>query len=72
MASPKKKTKKVEEEEFCHWREEEEKKVKWETLQHNGPYFPLKYEILPENICFVYDGKPLPLSVAAEEVTLEH
>ncbi|NXM30048.1 TOP1M topoisomerase, partial [Oxyruncus cristatus] len=50
---------------------EEEKKedgVKWTQLEHRGPYFAPPYEPLPENVRFYYDGKPLKLSSAAEEV----
>merc|ERR1712013_802152 len=58
-----KKKKKDEEEEEPH-----EDGVKWETLVHNGPYFPPEYEPLPDNVHFYYDGKRIKLSTPAEEV----
>ncbi|KAL6081321.1 hypothetical protein STEG23_037602 [Scotinomys teguina] len=42
--------------------------VKWRQLEHKGPYFTPAYEPLPEGVHFFYDGKPLKLSLAAEEV----
>ncbi|NXR79458.1 TOP1M topoisomerase, partial [Pycnonotus jocosus] len=50
---------------------EEEKKedgVKWMQLEHRGPYFVPPYEPLPEDVRFYYDGKPLKLSLATEEI----
>ncbi|XP_040443080.1 DNA topoisomerase I, mitochondrial isoform X2 [Falco naumanni] len=50
---------------------EEEKKedgVKWTQLEHRGPYFAPVYEPLPDNVQFYYDGKPLKLSLATEEI----
>lgn len=50
---------------------EEEKKedgVKWTQLEHRGPYFVPLYEPLPEDVQFYYDGKPLKLSLATEEI----
>ncbi|XP_027668783.1 DNA topoisomerase I, mitochondrial isoform X2 [Falco biarmicus] len=50
---------------------EEEKKedgVKWTQLEHRGPYFAPLYEPLPDNVQFYYDGKPLKLSLATEEI----
>ncbi|XP_064187192.1 DNA topoisomerase I, mitochondrial isoform X1 [Anguilla rostrata] len=41
---------------------------KWKTLEHKGPLFPPEYESLPPNVSFYYNGKPVRLSVAAEEV----
>ncbi|KAK3570375.1 hypothetical protein QTP86_019249 [Hemibagrus guttatus] len=68
------KIKKKEEEEQQRWRWWEEEKyedgVKWKFLEHNGPYFPPEYQPLPDNIKFYYDGKPVKLSLAAEEVAL--
>lgn len=43
--------------------------MKWTTLEHKGPYFAPLYECLPDDVPFIYDGKPYPLSEAAEEVT---
>ena len=42
--------------------------MKWTTLEHKGPYFAPLYEDLPDNVPFIYDGKPYKLSEAAEEV----
>ena len=55
---------------FFRWWEEKphEDGVKWETLVHNGPYFPPEYEPLPDNVHFYYDGKRIKLSTPAEEV----
>ncbi|XP_067323345.1 DNA topoisomerase I, mitochondrial [Anolis sagrei] len=54
-----------------HPRWEEEKRqdgAKWHQLQHKGPYFAPPYERLPNGVKFYYDGKPMKLSPAAEEV----
>uniref|UniRef100_A0A2K6BM83 DNA topoisomerase I n=1 Tax=Macaca nemestrina TaxID=9545 RepID=A0A2K6BM83_MACNE len=51
------------------WEEEKrEDGVKWRQLEHKGPYFAPPYEPLPDGVCFFYDGKPMRLSVKAEEV----
>ncbi|XP_077022723.1 DNA topoisomerase I, mitochondrial isoform X2 [Tamandua tetradactyla] len=52
------------------WWEEEKREdgVKWKQLEHRGPYFAPSYEPLPNSVHFYYDGKPLKLSLAAEEV----
>ncbi|KAF5924776.1 hypothetical protein HPG69_014819 [Diceros bicornis minor] len=52
------------------WWEEEKSQdgVKWKQLEHKGPYFAPSYEPLPDGVRFYYDGKPVKLSVAAEEV----
>ncbi|XP_027765380.1 DNA topoisomerase I, mitochondrial-like [Empidonax traillii] len=52
------------------WWEEEKKDdgVKWTQLEHKGPYFAPLYEPLPEDVRFYYDGKPLKLSLATEEI----
>ncbi|XP_005086022.1 DNA topoisomerase I, mitochondrial isoform X2 [Mesocricetus auratus] len=42
--------------------------VKWRQLEHRGPYFTPAYEPLPDSVHFFYDGKPVKLSLAAEEV----
>lgn len=41
---------------------------RWQTLQHNGVIFPPPYEPLPSYVKMYYDGKPLDLPPAAEEV----
>ncbi|XP_027017553.2 DNA topoisomerase I, mitochondrial isoform X1 [Tachysurus fulvidraco] len=68
------KIKKKEEEEQQRWRWWEEEKyadgIKWKFLEHNGPYFPPEYQPLPDKVKFYYDGKPVKLSLAAEEVAL--
>eukprot|EP01147_Barroeca_monosierra_P001333 gene1333-4514_t len=66
-----KKEKKQEEEEHIHrWWEEKElpEGQQWRTLEHCGPYFPPPYQPLPEDVHFVYDGKPFKLNERAEEV----
>ncbi|EGW11706.1 DNA topoisomerase I, mitochondrial [Cricetulus griseus] len=50
------------------WEEKVENSVKWRQLEHKGPYFTPAYEPLPDGVHFFYDGKPVKLSVAAEEV----
>lgn len=42
--------------------------MKWEQLEHKGPCFAPAYEPLPDGVRFFYDGKPVRLSLAAEEV----
>ncbi|KAM7414136.1 hypothetical protein PAMA_019112 [Pampus argenteus] len=68
------KIKMKEEEEQNRWRWWEEEKyedgVKWKFLQHKGPYFPPEYQPLPDNVRFLYNGKEVKLSLAAEEVAL--
>ncbi|XP_073536177.1 DNA topoisomerase I, mitochondrial isoform X2 [Phyllobates terribilis] len=69
-----KKTKeeKQKEEEESKWKWWEEKNyedgVKWKFLEHRGPYFAPAYEPLPDDVRFQYDGEPMKLSPAAEEV----
>ncbi|XP_057262648.1 DNA topoisomerase I, mitochondrial isoform X1 [Pezoporus wallicus] len=52
------------------WWEEEKKEdgIKWIQLEHRGPYFAPLYEPLPEDVQFYYNGKPLKLSLATEEI----
>ncbi|XP_045417305.1 DNA topoisomerase I, mitochondrial isoform X3 [Lemur catta] len=51
------------------WEEEKSTdRVKWRQLEHRGPYFAPAYEPLPDGVRFFYDGKPVKLSMAAEEV----
>ncbi|XP_025969476.2 DNA topoisomerase I, mitochondrial isoform X1 [Dromaius novaehollandiae] len=42
--------------------------IKWKQLEHKGPYFAPLYEPLPDDVQFYYDGKPLKLSLATEEI----
>ncbi|XP_071973366.1 DNA topoisomerase I, mitochondrial-like isoform X2 [Engystomops pustulosus] len=66
------KVKKKEEEEQARWRWWEEEKyedgMKWKFLEHKGPVFAPLYDPLPKDVKFYYDGKPVQLSVQAEEV----
>uniref|UniRef100_A0A4W4FEW0 DNA topoisomerase I n=1 Tax=Electrophorus electricus TaxID=8005 RepID=A0A4W4FEW0_ELEEL len=65
----KKKVKKEPEEKWKWWEEERYTDgVKWKFLEHKGPVFAPAYEPLPSNIKFYYDGKPMKLSLGAEEV----
>ncbi|KFQ05684.1 hypothetical protein N329_10059, partial [Haliaeetus albicilla] len=66
----KKEEEKKEAENKWKWWEEEKKEdgVKWTQLEHRGPYFVPLYEPLPDDVQFYYDGKPLKLSLAAEEI----
>ncbi|KAK7204086.1 DNA topoisomerase I [Myxozyma melibiosi] len=59
-----------EEEEAYKWWEAEQNDgtVKWTTLSHKGVLFPPPYEPLPKHVKMKYDGKPVDLPVAAEEV----
>lgn len=53
----------------ARWEEEKrEDGVKWLQLEHKGPYFAPAYERLPDNVHFYYNGKPMKLSLAAEEI----
>ncbi|XP_072184278.1 DNA topoisomerase I, mitochondrial isoform X2 [Excalfactoria chinensis] len=66
----KEKEKKEETENKWKWWEEEKTNdgVKWKQLEHKGPYFVPLYEPLPDDVQFYYDGKPLKLSLATEEI----
>ncbi|KAH3688619.1 hypothetical protein WICPIJ_000393 [Wickerhamomyces pijperi] len=51
------------------WEEEDEDgSIKWKTLEHKGVLFPPEYETLPSHVKLYYDGKPVDLPPAAEEV----
>ncbi|KAH3669015.1 hypothetical protein WICMUC_005114 [Wickerhamomyces mucosus] len=51
------------------WEEQnDDDSIKWDTLQHNGVIFPPPYEPLPSHVKLYYDGKPVDLPPAAEEV----
>ncbi|XP_031202272.1 DNA topoisomerase I, mitochondrial isoform X1 [Mastomys coucha] len=50
------------------WEETSKGSEKWKQLEHKGPYFTPAYEPLPDGVHFFYDGKPVRLSLAAEEV----
>ncbi|XP_048338653.1 DNA topoisomerase I, mitochondrial-like [Sphaerodactylus townsendi] len=51
------------------WEEEKrEDGIKWQRLEHNGPYFAPPYVPLPDDVRFYYNGKPMKLSPAAEEI----
>ncbi|KAI8904822.1 hypothetical protein EDD86DRAFT_194596, partial [Gorgonomyces haynaldii] len=55
------------EEEYKWWLDtNKDSSVKWTTLEHNGPYFPPEY--VPHGIQMKYDGKPVVLKPASEEV----
>ncbi|XP_053105103.1 DNA topoisomerase I, mitochondrial isoform X3 [Hemicordylus capensis] len=60
---------KVEDNKWKWWEEEKrEDGVKWQQLEHKGPYFAPPYEPLPDCVNFYYNGKPLKLSLATEEI----
>ncbi|KAG0201384.1 DNA topoisomerase 1 [Mortierella sp. GBA30] len=46
--------------------EDEDDSVKWTTLHHNGVYFPPEY--VPHGVKMKYDGNPITLHPAVEEV----
>lgn len=48
--------------------DETDHSIKWTTLEHNGVLFPPPYEPLPKHVRLLYDGKPVELSLEAEEV----
>lgn len=60
----------AEEEETFKWWEAQDLdgEQKWESLFHNGVMFPPEYEPLPSHVKLYYDGKPVDLPPAAEEV----
>ncbi|XP_061463065.1 DNA topoisomerase I, mitochondrial isoform X5 [Rhineura floridana] len=63
------KTPLAEEESSSRWEEEKrEDGVKWQQLEHKGPYFATPYEPLPDCVSFYYNGKAMKLSPATEEV----
>ncbi|KAH9935783.1 uncharacterized protein B0H18DRAFT_977280 [Fomitopsis serialis] len=69
----KRKKKEEEEEEVFRWWEDQEfhgedNSMKWQTLQHNGVYFPPPYEPLPSHVKMKYKGKPVDLPPESEEV----
>ncbi|TGZ79583.1 hypothetical protein EX30DRAFT_79037 [Ascodesmis nigricans] len=55
---------------YAWWQEQTESdgKTKWTTLEHNGVMFPPPYQRLPRHVKMRYDGVPLTLPEAAEEV----
>lgn len=57
-------------EEYAWWNapKPEDDTIKWQTLEHNGVLLAPPYEPLPKNVRMLYDGKPVNLSVEAEEV----
>lgn len=59
----KKKSKEEEEEDTYKWWEQQEANgdgtEKWQTLEHNGVYFPPAYEPLPKNVKMKYNGDTL-------------
>jgi DNA topoisomerase-1 len=49
------------------WEKMENKKTqKWETLYHNGVYFPPLYEPLPKTVKLYKNGKPVLLSLSTD------
>ncbi|TPX45423.1 hypothetical protein SeMB42_g02427 [Synchytrium endobioticum] len=56
-----------EEETYDWWNNmNQDKSIKWTTMQHNGVVFPPPYE--PHSVKMLYDGKEVELEPAAEEV----
>ncbi|KAI1285293.1 DNA topoisomerase 1 [Halotydeus destructor] len=69
--SPRKKVKEEDEEHVWKWWEDNDDAnpdIKWRTLEHKGPIFAPAYEPLPDHVRLKYNGKPIKLSQAAEEV----
>ncbi|XP_039225265.1 DNA topoisomerase 1-like isoform X2 [Crotalus tigris] len=61
---------KAEEDKWRWWEEEkrDDNGVKWHQLHHRGPYLAPPYQPLPSSVKFYYNGRPVKLSRAAEEV----
>lgn len=58
-----------EEDEFQWWNAPKRKDgTKWDNLEHNGVIFAPEYEPLPKKVKMLYEGKPITLGKAAEEV----
>lgn len=58
-----------EDEEYKWWENnQEDDTIKWTTLHHSGVLFPPDYIPLPSHVKLYYDGKPVELPEAAEEV----
>ena len=60
-----------EEDEEYRWWEDPTKgdgTQKWAKLEHNGVVFPPEYEPLPKKVKMLYDGIPVSMAPAAEEV----
>ena len=60
-----------EQEEEYRWWEDPAKHdgiIKWTTLEHAGVVFPPPYEPLPKNVQMRYDGVPVTMAPAAEEI----
>lgn len=68
----KRKAKKEDEEEPFRWWDQEQlnedDSIKWTALEHNGVLFPPPYEPLPDHVQMKYNGKPISLPPASEEV----
>ncbi|XP_063716322.1 DNA topoisomerase I, mitochondrial-like [Symsagittifera roscoffensis] len=64
--------KKVKKEEAAVWKWWEEEPLpegqRWRTLEHKGIVLAPPYVRMPDHVHFYYDGKPLRLSEASEEV----
>ena len=61
----KKKEKEEDEKDVFKWWENEEDgdgSIKWNTLEHNGVFFPPPYEPLPKNVKMLYNGMSRILS----------
>ncbi|KAM9930134.1 hypothetical protein OXX59_000739 [Metschnikowia pulcherrima] len=59
-----------ENEDYKWWEDEKfgQGPERWSELEHNGVLFPPPYEPLPSYVKLYYDGKPVDLPPAAEEV----
>ncbi|KAG0374008.1 DNA topoisomerase 1 [Mortierella sp. AD032] len=51
---------------WLNQKENEDESVKWTSLKHNGVFFPPEY--VPHGVKMKYDGKPITLDPAVEEV----
>ena len=59
-----------EEEEYRWWEDptKGDGTKKWTTLEHAGVVFPPPYEPLPKSVRMRYDGRPVDMAPAAEEI----
>lgn len=55
---------------FKWWEEEEHEGVQWLRLEHNGINFPPAYEA--HGVKMLYDGKPVDLTAAQEELATHY
>lgn len=56
---------------MLRWKDgEKEEGIKWNYLEHKGPYFAPDYEPLPDDVKFYYNGREMKLEPETEEVAV--